>query len=225
MRKTTKLCLILLPVSVLMLAFFVSVARASNRSFVIAPMQEAVEKVNLGVSDQVVGNLSISSGYIDFFIVNPSGVTVQTFQNVTSVSFNFEADENGNYSMRLNNTYQAYDVTVELDYGVSMTFNIQANMNVGSSSGFVQVIGPPPTRPLQPDDDEEPTDSLVEPYLNFLRAGDILKTASGSRTLLPIRNVVLMTAIGSVATLTIIIDRRWRKPVAIFRRQLSVQHR
>jgi filamentous hemagglutinin family protein len=208
MRKTIKHYLILL-VSVLMLAFFVSVARASNRSFVIGPMQEAVENVDLGVSDQVFGNLSVSDGCIDFFIVNPSGVTVQTFQNVSSVSFNFVADENGNYSMRLNNTYQAYDVTAELDYAVSREFVFQERVNASSFGSLV--IAPPPTRPLEPDDNE-PTDYLVEPYLNFLGAADILKTATNARTILPIRNFTLISGMATILELTIVISITGREP-------------
>jgi hypothetical protein len=212
MRKTTRLYLILLPISVLMLAFFVSVAGASNRSFVIGSMQEAVEKVNLGVSDQVVGNLSIINGHIDFFIDNPDGITVQEFLNVSNLNFNFVADKNGTYSMRLNNTYQAFNVTAELDYGVNRTYVNEETMNVGSSSGIAQVITPPLTRPLEPDNDNGPTDNLVEPYLNFLRASEILNTASSARTILPSDNVALMCIIASVLGLIIVVSVRARRP-------------
>ena len=212
MRKTTKLCLILLPFSVLMLVFCVSVARARGGSFVIGSMQETVENVDLGVSDQVFGNLSVSSGYIDFFVTNPSGATVQTFHNVSSTNFNFVASENGTYSMHLENAHQAYDVTVKLDYGVSITVNAQVRLNFGISSGFAQVIPPPPTRPLEPDNDNEPSDNPVEQYSNFLRASEILKTARSARTILPIRNVTLMNIAASVAALTIIVSVRARRP-------------
>jgi hypothetical protein len=215
MRKTTKLHLILFPVSVLMLVFCVSVARASNQSFVIGSMQEAEENVYLGVSDSVVGNLSVMNGsHIDFFIDNPDGITVQGFLNVSNVNFNLVVDKNGTYSMRLNNTYQVFDVTVELDYGASITVNAQVGVNVGSSSGVAHVVAPlPPTRPLKPDDDE-PTDYLVKPYLNFLRAADLLKMATEARTILPIRNVTLMSCIASGLVLTIVIGMREREPDA-----------
>jgi hypothetical protein len=212
MRKTTKLCLILLPVSVLMVAFCVSVARARGGSFVIGPMQGAVENVDLAVSAQVFGNLSVSAGYVDFFITNPSGATVQGFHNVSSTDFNFAASENGTYSMHLENAYQAYDVTVKLDYGVSITVNAQVGLNVGISSGFAQVIAPPPTRPLEPDNDKKPSDNPVEQYSNFLRASEILKTASSARTILPIRNVTFMNIFASIAALTIIVSVRARRP-------------
>jgi hypothetical protein len=209
MRKTAKLCLILLPVSVLMLAFCVSVARARGGSFVIESMQEAVENVDLGVSDQVFGNLSVSSGYIDFFITNPSGAIVQGFHNVSYTSFSFVASENGTYSMHLENAYQAYDVTVKLDYGVKMTINAQVGLNIGVSSGFAQVRPLPPPPP-EPDNDEP--DNLVEQYLNLLRASDILRTASSARTILPIRNVTFMSIIASVAGLAMVISPRARRP-------------
>lgn len=212
MRTSKKLFLILLSITVLMLGFFVSVARASNRSFVIGPMHGAVENVYLGVSDKVSGNLSVSWGYVDFFITNPDDVNVQEFLNVSNTSFNLVADKNGTYSMHLNNTYQESNVTVELDYAVSRSYAISAGLTVGSSFGVAQVIAPPPTRPLQPDDDNGPSDNLIGQYRNFLRAGDILNTACSARTLLPIRNVFLMAFFGSAATLTIIVVPRWRKP-------------
>ena len=210
MNKKIGKWLILLPISVLMLVFCISLAEARGGSFVIGSMQGAVENVDLGISDQVFGNLSVSDGCIDFFIVNPSGVTVQTFQNVTGVSFNFEADENGNYSMRLNNTYQAHDVTVELKYGVNMIVTSQVNMNVGISSGVAHVVSitlPPP--PEQPDEQD---DYVVGPYLNFLRAADILKTATNARTVLPIRNVTLMSCIASLVGMAIILNIKARRP-------------
>lgn len=209
MRKTTKLCLILLPVSVLMLAFYVSVARARDGSFVIGPMQEAVENVDLGVSDQVFGNLSVSSASIDFFITDPSGATVLGFHNVSSISFNFVASENGTYSMHLENAYQAYDVTVELDYRVKMTINAQVGLNIGVSSGSIQVGRPLPPPP-EPDNDE---DNLVEQYLNLLGASDILRTTSSARTILPIRSVTLMSIIASVAGLAMVVSPRALRPV------------
>lgn len=208
MSKTTKLCLILLPISVLMLVFCVSVVEARGGSFVIGLMHEAVENVNLRVSDQVFGNLSASDGCIDFFISNPDGVTVQDFLNISNISFNFTADVDGNYSMHMNNMYQAHDVTVELEYGVHMTITSQVNMNVGISSGFAQVV---PPRFEQPDKPDEP-DNLVEKYLNFLKATDILKTATNARTILPIRSVNLMSCITAVVGLTMVISMREREP-------------
>ena len=71
MKKTRRLSLILLPVSVLMLTLLVYAVNASSGSFEIEPMQKTVEKVDLDVSNQVVGNLSVSGGCIDFFINDP----------------------------------------------------------------------------------------------------------------------------------------------------------
>ena len=113
--------------------------------------------------------------------------------------------------MHLNNVYQASDVSAELDYAISKTFAFQDGLNVGSSSGVAHVVTPlPPTRPLEPDDDEPPN-NLVEQYLNFWKASDILNTARNARTILPIRNVTLMSCIASVVGLTIILNPKWRR--------------
>jgi len=55
--NTQKLFLILLPVSVLMLVFFVGTAKATSESFVIGPKQQAVEYIDLSVSDQANGSM------------------------------------------------------------------------------------------------------------------------------------------------------------------------
>ena len=73
--------LILLPVSVLMLVFFVGTAKATSESFVIGPKQQAVEYIDLSVSDQANGSMSVSVGQIDFFIKDPDGLVLQQFLN------------------------------------------------------------------------------------------------------------------------------------------------
>jgi hypothetical protein len=205
---------ILLSVLVLMLGFSVYSAEARGESFTIETMKEAVENVTLGVSDQVVGNLKIINGSVDFLVTGPNGAVVLSFPNVSDISFNFTAVENGMYSMRLNNTCQASSVIVELDYRINVTVNLQAGINVGSSLGVAQVVAPA-IRPSPPDieDDEQLQDYVVEPFLNLLRASDILNQATGARVFLPISNLTLISGVASLLGLTFGMSVRRRKPL------------
>lgn len=121
------------------------------------------------------------------------------------------ADKNGTYSIHLNNTYQAFDVTAEVGYAIDRTFVLRDGLNVGSSTGVAHVVAPlPPARPLEPDDDEPPN-NLVEQYLNFWKASDILNTVRNARTILPIRSVTLMSCIASLAGVAIILNIKTRR--------------
>lgn len=149
MKKTIRLFPILLLVLAWMLVFSVLPAYARGGSFVIEPMQEAVENVTLGIPDQVVGSLSVVNGSIDFHVVDPKGAVVLSFLNISSTSFNFTAVENGTFSMTFNNTCQMSSVTVELDYQINMTVVLQAEIHMTSSVGTAQVVAPivPPSAP------------------------------------------------------------------------------
>jgi hypothetical protein len=205
MSKIVRLGLILLLTTVLLLALGISTAKARGGVFIVKPTQEVIEDVNLEVSDEVFGNLSVSDGFIDFYVTNPSGATVQSFHYIANTSFSFVADENGTYSMHLNNTYQTCDVTVTLHYSVLFKVVSQVNMNVGFSTGVAKVV-PRPQPPPEPDKPDE-LDDLYEKYLNFLKASEILRTVRDCWRYLPIRNVTLAMSCIALAVELIEIGR------------------
>lgn len=204
--------LILLLTIVSLLGLGVSTVSARGGVFVVKPTQEVIEDVNLGVSDEVFGNLSVTDGFIDFYVTSPSGVTLQSYHSIANTSFSFVADENGTYSMHLNNTYQTCDVTVTLDYAVHFKAVLQENINIGFSTGVAKVVSPPQPWP-EPDDDPE-LDNLYERLLNFLKASEIVRTVRDCWRYAPIRNIILVTScIGLTVGLIEIIRHRQHKYV------------
>lgn len=212
MSKIVILRLILLLTIVLLLALGIFTAKARGGVFVIKPTQEVIEHINLGVSDEVFGNLSVTDGFIDFYVTSPSGVTLQSYHSIANTSFSFLADENGTYSIHLNNTYQTSDVTVTLDYAVHFKVVLQENINIGLSTGVAKVVSPLQPWP-EPDDGPE-LDNLYEKLLNFLKASEILRTVRDCRIYVPIRNIILvMSCIGLTVRLIEIIRHRQHKHV------------
>lgn len=65
--------LITVSIAVLLASFFISAVGARGGEFIIEPLQEATENIELTVSDEVLGNLSVSNGFIDFYVTSPSG--------------------------------------------------------------------------------------------------------------------------------------------------------
>lgn len=192
MRKTI-LCSILLAIAVFMLVSFIGIAKASgNVIFVIGPKQEAVEHVNLWGSGRASGNLSVSSGQIDFFVRDPDGIIVQEFLNISTTSFSFVADKNGNYSLCMDNIYEAFNVTVELNYGVELTFYGSSTIGISTSASMSTQISPTFVRPHPLNlEDDEGSDYVITPYRIFQGATQMLEAINSGGVFLPFRGVNL----------------------------------
>lgn len=137
--------LILVSIAVLLASFFISAVSARGCEFVIEPLREVTENVELNVSDEVFGNLSVSNGFIDFYVTNPSGIILLCYNKTAFNTFNFAAGENGLFTMHLANTHQTENVNVTLNYAVHFKAVLQEKINVGYSVGTAHVISPPTT--------------------------------------------------------------------------------
>lgn len=131
-RRCFKLiCMIL----IFLTGFSIPYANARGGVFVISPMQEATETVELTVSDsataEVCGNVSVINGFVDFYVTSPSGNIILCYNNTSFSPFNFSAIENGTYTLHLANTWSEKDVTATLDYGVN--FEIVLHATIGLS--------------------------------------------------------------------------------------------
>jgi hypothetical protein len=172
-----------------MFVFFVGTAKARDESFVIQPKQEAVEYVNLAGSGNASGNLSASQGQIDFFIRDPNGIIIQEFLNVSTTPFSFVADKKGNYSMCMDSNYEAFNVTVILDYTVELRADPSASIGVSSSgTAHVYSVMRPPFLNLQ---DDEGSDYVIGPYRAFQDATQMLRVIDSGSAFLPFRGVNL----------------------------------
>ena len=237
MRKI-KLCPILLLIVILMFAFFVGNVKASGtKVFVIAPNQEVVEYVNLWGSGNASGVLSVTTwnrievsedmtaqeyiraerrqsvGFcrIDFLIKDPDGVVIQKFLNVSTTPFSFTANKPGNYSLWMVNTYEAFNVSVELDYGIELVFYATETLGISSSASMSTQIAPTIVyfTPHNPEDDEG-SDYVVGLYLTMQGAGRMLGIINSGSSLLPLRSVNLTSLIaGALALLSVASIELW----------------
>jgi len=122
----------------LVASFFIGMVNARGEAFVIEPSKEVIEKVELKVPDEVVGNVTVSNGSIDFYITNPSG-TILFYSNETAFeSFKFTAKQNGTYIMHLLNPTQE-NVTATLNYGINFFIILQETITMTSSLGTAVV--------------------------------------------------------------------------------------
>jgi len=109
--------------------FSVPYANARGGVFVIGPMREVTETVELTVSEStsadVCGNMSVINGFVDFYVTSPSGNIILCYNKTSFSCFNFSAFENGTYVLHLANTESEKDVTATLNYGVNFGIVLQ----------------------------------------------------------------------------------------------------
>jgi hypothetical protein len=132
----------------LLASLFVVSVQARGGTFNVEPTQEAKDTIKLGVSDSIVGNVSVYNGQIDFCISDPSGDTVLCYNKTSFEFFNLTAEENGVYTIHLVNNCEAENVTVSLSYGVNLNFVGQADITFGASAGTAVVFSIAPTPPF-----------------------------------------------------------------------------
>lgn len=204
MFTISKQQLILSSIAVLLCSFLISAVSGSGRVFIIEPTQEVIENVKLGVSDKVSGNLSVSNGFIDFYIKSPSGIVLLCYNKTSFNIFNITAEEDGNYSMHLVNTYQTENgnINVTLTYACDITIVLHGRVNVNHSVGTATVIEVPP--PIEYPDPEFDND-LYTKYLSFLRAHQILRIVRNVRKYVPWQSSLLVVS-SCIALVTALIE-------------------
>lgn len=130
-------------------SLLVASVQARGGTFNIEPGREATDTVELGVSDSIVGNVSVCNGRIDFYILDPSGVTILCCNKTSFESFNLTAKEKGVYTIHLVNNYEAGNVTILLDYGANFNLVLYGSINLSTSTGVATVVaGPIPLAPF-----------------------------------------------------------------------------
>ena len=130
---------------VFLASLLISAVSARGGEFLIEPSHEVTENVALTVSDEVFGNLSVSNGFIDFYVTSPSGVILLRYNKTAFNTFNFVAEENGNFTMHLVNVHQSENVNATLNFMCELQTNVGFELSVEIAS----IISPPPmTTPI-----------------------------------------------------------------------------
>jgi len=119
--------------SVFVASLFIPHVSARGGIFVIEPMQETTETVELTVSENtsadVCGNISIIEGFIDFYVTSPSGVIILCYNKTAFAHFDFSVKENGTYVLHLANAWSKNNVTATLNYGVNFEITLQETIH------------------------------------------------------------------------------------------------
>jgi hypothetical protein len=119
-------------VALLFISLFVGLVEARGGTFIISPGGEVIEKIQLSPTDSVFGNMSVSGGFVDFYVTSPSNELI--YQNLkTSIDhFNFTAEENGTFEMIFANEYQFENVSVSLSYSVNFFIFVSEEIHVST---------------------------------------------------------------------------------------------
>jgi len=126
--KYKRVILVSLP---LLLIALVGSVQASTGVFLIEPLKEATQNVECPSSCQSIGgNISAVGGNIDFYITDPSGVTVLRYENISFVDFKVNTAQNGTYVIHLANRLSTNNVTATLFYGRNFYIVLSAEVSL-----------------------------------------------------------------------------------------------
>lgn len=205
MNEYQKVMLALLGFLILV-SLTIGVANARSEELVIEPKNKIIGSLKLGVHDEIIGNISVQDGFVDFYVYNPSGGALLFYNQTSGTSFNFTVSENGNYTFCFINSLEQDPVTVFLNYGIVFVVESSLNVGIDFSTGVAQVITLPP---IEPPDDFPDLENLFEKYLNLQESDKILRIAKGASQYVPLRNIVI--ALSSILfTITLALAKETR---------------
>lgn len=111
----------MLPLILLSLSLIIGIAKAET--FTVPPLQEVTRSVGLSDGDRVSGSISVVGGSgndVNFYVRDPNGNTVLSYDRVTQTGFSFSASITGTYVMHFDNSFSLLSSkSVTLDYTVT----------------------------------------------------------------------------------------------------------
>lgn len=112
---------VLLPLILLSLGLTPIITRAET--FSVPQLQRVTRNVGLGTGDKVSGSVTVVGGSrndINFYVTDPNGYIILSFDRVTDTDFSFSASMTGTYLMHFDNTFSFFSSkSVTLDYTVT----------------------------------------------------------------------------------------------------------
>jgi len=112
------MCSLLTATIVLLL---IPTVEAATESFTVRAGQEETRSVNLAVEDRVLIRFTVSgrtTSVLNFYIIDPYGNIMETFENTGSVDYTFVCSQEGTYKLYFSNIAPVEDKLVILDYEV-----------------------------------------------------------------------------------------------------------
>lgn len=164
-------------------------AKADGGTFTIQPRHEVKEEwnANAGWSYISMSGTISANGSIDFFVIDPSGAKLLSYNDTNSTNFSFAPQKNGTYMLYIVNPSAMENVTAVLTYGVDLKTVSHMGSNVGTTSqSSVSTVATLTYRP--PDDHEPPEDNSQRDYVDFQRTTEIMRNLDEElQMILPIR--------------------------------------
>ena len=100
---------------------FIPAVRATAESFTVHAGQEEIKPINLATDDHVQIRFTVTgqtTNMIDFYVTDPNGNTIVTFDNTGNVNYAFVCSQEGEYRLHFSNAASTEDKLVSLDYEV-----------------------------------------------------------------------------------------------------------
>jgi hypothetical protein len=137
---------------VILLACFSLLGRAyaSAETLVVDPGQEVIRTVDSHGCVSICGNLSVTQGYVDFFITGPSGKVLLLYNKTPFTDFNVTTVENGTYAFHIANTWSPNATVVTLCYGKNFEVVLQENLKIWHDVSTWTFVTSTPTPPMFP---------------------------------------------------------------------------
>jgi hypothetical protein len=177
-----------LTIAIVMLFLCISNVFARGGAYIIEPNQEIIDLADLTLKGTVRGNISVTDGFIDFYVTSPSDELLLSYNKTAFTDFKFDIKENGVYRLHLANTYSEKKVNVTLAYGVDFVVVLQES--VGVTMGMASVA--------------ESTQA-ISAFPNLIDWVEFVKLLSGSLSLVGIAKKIYRWISGYL------MRRRWKK--------------
>jgi hypothetical protein len=106
-------------VIIVLSVFFVNPAHATAISFTVPAGQDVTKTIDLQTEDRVTIKFTVTgqaSNVIDFYILDPAGTIMQTFNGTGNVNYSFICSKEGTYELHFSNVGSSEDKLVSLDY-------------------------------------------------------------------------------------------------------------
>lgn len=110
--------------SIIFLAGFLACCvLAETEAFTVPALQEVTRNIGLSSGDKVSGSIVVVGGGgndIDFYVTDPEGNVLFSYERVTQKSFSFVASKTGTYVLHFDNGFSLLaSKSVTLDYSVT----------------------------------------------------------------------------------------------------------
>ena len=114
-------CLALSLLVTALVFLLIPAVRATAESFTVHAGQEEIKPLSLAAEDHVQIRFTVTgqaTNVLDFYITDPNGNTIVTFQSTGNVNYAFVCSQEGEYRLHFSNAASTEDKLVSLDYEV-----------------------------------------------------------------------------------------------------------